>query len=497
MASERVRAVCRSSSDRPSTWTRGRWCDRWPPAWRRWRSSATTWATSRPSMPRRTCGRRGWRWPGSPWSTMKPRPRWQHAPTWWSSGPSARWRFSEELDQAAGPGRLSGGELVGQPVGGGTGQHHVPQAGGPAPPLLGVHAQRPMEGVGGAGHVEGIHPEGRTGQLAPGSGLAGEDEHAVGPVEQRSLLGHQIEPVTHRVDEQDIGDAQRRQRVGPVVLDVQGDGRPGRRAPGLVDPLGGVHDLGPVGEILGQALPRGIRQRHVDHLAPPLGVGHQELLEGQHPPHDVLRGLDAVDPQDDATSPRLGSQVRHGAGALGAGRLGHEALVVRGEGGDERAAAGPPCRPRPPGRGRRSRPGIRPPTAGRETRRPRIRPGPPAARRRHDRAGCAACWGRRRGCGRSARCADRDGPGTASGPATRSGSPAPARSRRRGPGRPRRRRRPGCRSGSPPRPAASAGRTGAGAAGRRGGGGRTTGWCWRRRRRPHGRCRRRPPRGGG
>ena len=50
----RSRAVCRSSCDRPSTWTRGRWCGRWPPAWRRWRSSATTWATSRPSMPRRT-----------------------------------------------------------------------------------------------------------------------------------------------------------------------------------------------------------------------------------------------------------------------------------------------------------------------------------------------------------------------------------------------------------------------------------------------------------
>ena len=36
-------------------------------------------------------------------------------------------------------------------------------------------------------------------------------------VEQRALLGHQVEPVAHRVDEQHVGQRQRGQRARPVV----------------------------------------------------------------------------------------------------------------------------------------------------------------------------------------------------------------------------------------------------------------------------------------
>ena len=66
----------------------------------------------------------------------------------------------------------------------------------------------------------------------------------------------------------------------------------------MVDLRGRVLHLGGVGEILGQPLPARVRHRHVHHLAAPLGVRVDQLLEGEHPPHDVLRGLHAVDPHD-------------------------------------------------------------------------------------------------------------------------------------------------------------------------------------------------------
>ena len=88
-----------------------------------------------------------------------------------------------------------------------------------------------MQGVGRARHVEGVDAQGGLGQLLPGTGLVGEDEHAVGAVEQRALLGHQVEAVAYRVDQQDVGDGQRGQRAGPVVFDVQDDGSPRRRCP--------------------------------------------------------------------------------------------------------------------------------------------------------------------------------------------------------------------------------------------------------------------------
>ena len=52
------------------------------------------------------------------------------------------------------------------------------------------------------------------------------------------------------------------------------------------------------------------------HSAPPLGVRHQELLEGEHAAHDVLRGFHPVD--SGATirrSPHLGPQP-HAAAAV-------------------------------------------------------------------------------------------------------------------------------------------------------------------------------------
>ena len=73
----------------------------------------------------------------------------------------------------------------------------------------------------------------------------------------------------------------------------------------MVDARRRVLHIGPVGEILRQPLPAGIRKRNVHHPAAPLGVRGQQFLEGEHPPHDVLRRLHAVGPGDDAPPARL------------------------------------------------------------------------------------------------------------------------------------------------------------------------------------------------
>ena len=252
----------------------------------------------------------------------------------------------------------------------------------------------------------------------------------------------------------------------------------------MVDALGRVLHIGPVGEILGQPLPARVGQGHVHHLAPPLGVGQQQLLEGQHAAHDVLGRLQAVRAHDHAPPAHLGPQGLEGGGASGRGRLRLEDVGL----GPERGHEGGRARPaRPP----RSRSESRPPTCGSGSRRRRSPPCRRAARPARRRAARRGWPDRRRGCARSARRAGRAGARPASGPAARSGSPAPARCRRGRPGPPRRRPWPGCRPGSRPRPGASAGRSGAAAAGPTCGGGSTRGSSWPRRRRPCGRCRRR------
>ena len=353
-----------------------------------------------------------------------------------------------------------------------------------------------MERVGGPRHVEGVDAErtlARQRQLLPGARLVRQHEHAVGRVQQRALLGHEVEPVAHRVDQQDVGQRERGERAGPVVLDGQQDRRPPVRpagAEGMVDPLGGVHHVGPVGEILGQPLPAGIREGDVHHLPAPLGVDLEQLLEGQHPAHDVLRRLHAVGPGDDAAPAHLGAQRGGRRRARGRRGLLLEHRRVGPERGHERRRGGPPGR------------GVAGPEAGLplvavEAAGPVARPCRRAARPRRRRAARRAGRARRRACARSAPSAGRAAPRPASARGARSGSPARARCRPRPPAPPPRRPRPGCRPGSPPRRRASGGRSGAGAAGRRDGDGSTTASCWRRRRRPAGRCRRRPRRGRG
>ena len=113
----------------------------------------------------------------------------------------------------------------------------------------------------------------------------------------------------------------------------------------MVDALGRVHHVRRVGEILRQPLAAGIREGHVHHLAAPLGVHLEELLEGQHAAHDVLGRLHAVGPGDDAARSDLGAQGGGGRRALGRRRLFFEHAGVGPEWGGERR------RRRPAGRG--------------------------------------------------------------------------------------------------------------------------------------------------
>ena len=97
---------------------------------------------------------------------------------------------------------------------------------GPSLPFFWVHAQRPMERLSRAADIEGVDAQRRFAQFFEGPGFPGEHQYAGRGVEQRTLLGHQIEAVAHGVDQEHIGDGQRGHRTGPVVLDVQHDGCP-------------------------------------------------------------------------------------------------------------------------------------------------------------------------------------------------------------------------------------------------------------------------------
>ena len=114
-------------------------------------------------------------------------------------------------------------QLVRPPVGRRPGAHGLPQVARPPGPLRRRHLESRVEGIGRPRDVEGVHAERpATGQeLLPRAGLVREHEHPVGPVEERALLGHQVEPVAHRVHQQDVREGAARPANGP--------GRPRRR----------------------------------------------------------------------------------------------------------------------------------------------------------------------------------------------------------------------------------------------------------------------------
>ncbi len=99
---------------------------------------------------------------------------------------------------------------------------------GPDRPLLRAEVEGRTQGPGRAAHVEGVDADGVTPQLVPGAGLVAQDQHPVALVDERALLGHQVEAVPDRVHQQHVGPAQGRHRLGVVVLRVEHDRRPVR-----------------------------------------------------------------------------------------------------------------------------------------------------------------------------------------------------------------------------------------------------------------------------
>ena len=125
-------------------------------------------------------------------------------------------------------------------------------------------------------------------ELVVGPRLAGEGEHAVVGVDERSFFGHQVHPVAHRVHQQDVVAGQRGQRRLVVVLDLEDDRCPPRRGEPLVDAVHGGLDLVLVGQVFGQSLAGGVSQRHEHHPAASARLGLEQLLVGPKAAQQVL-----------------------------------------------------------------------------------------------------------------------------------------------------------------------------------------------------------------
>ena len=91
-------------------------------------------------------------------------------------------------------------------------------------------------------------------QLGEGPGGLREDQHAVPLVEDRPFLRHQVHPVHHRVDQQDVVQLVGGQSPRVVVLHRQPDRGPAGPPEPAIDPLRGAHALVGVGAVLAKPL---------------------------------------------------------------------------------------------------------------------------------------------------------------------------------------------------------------------------------------------------
>ena len=129
-----------------------------------------------------------------------------------------------------------GGELVGQPVRRGAGRGPAPQ---PSAASVARSSAGMRQGVGAGRRPCRRRRRGRPAGRAPTSwshdaGLGREQQDRVALVHQRTLLGHQVEAVADRVDQQHVGPAQRGHRAREVVggsntIGVQPGGAPTAR----------------------------------------------------------------------------------------------------------------------------------------------------------------------------------------------------------------------------------------------------------------------------
>ena len=165
----------------------------------------------------------------------------------------------------------------------------------------------------------------------------GQNEHTLTGVDQRAFLGHQIESVPDRVDQQDVVAGQGSERPGVVVLDFEDDRGPCRCGPALVDPLHRRFDLVLVSEIVGQPLAGGIGEGYQDHPLPSVRFVVEQLVEGPEPTKQILRQLHPVDPDDDLAvgTPDFVLQGGGGGPHSRIGGRGPQSDRIGGKGGHE------------------------------------------------------------------------------------------------------------------------------------------------------------------
>jgi hypothetical protein len=143
--------------------------------------------------------------------------------------------------------------------------------------------------------VERVDRQRVLAELLVRAGVLREDRHALAPVDDRSLLGHQVHAVEHRVDEQHVVMLVGRHRLLEVVSQLQLDGHPVGRAVTVVDDRHERLDPLEVLGVLGHVGPRGHHLRHERHPLAELGVFLEKQVEGREAAQHVLAQVGPVD----------------------------------------------------------------------------------------------------------------------------------------------------------------------------------------------------------
>ena len=169
--------------------------------------------------------------------------------------------------------------------------------------LLRAHRQRRVDRVRQLLHVERVDRQRELAQLLVRARVLAQDRDPVALVDQRPLLGHQVHPVEHRVDDHHVVVLVGGDRLVQVVAQLQVDRHPVRRAVAVVDH--GHQRLDPlqVLGVLGHVLPRGHQLRRERDPLAELGVLLEEDVEAGEPAQDVLRQVGTVHAQDRELAP--------------------------------------------------------------------------------------------------------------------------------------------------------------------------------------------------
>ena len=155
-----------------------------------------------------------------------------------------------------------------------------------------------MQGLGGLGDVVGVDDKRVGAERRGGARLAGEHERAAALGQHGALLRDQVHAVTDRVHQQHVGERAGGQRPGVIVLYLEDQRIPVRRAELLADlPREPLHPVG-VGAVLRHRGPGRVCEGQVDHAAPPLRAGDEQFAVGGETAHDVLGQFCPVNPDD-------------------------------------------------------------------------------------------------------------------------------------------------------------------------------------------------------